>query len=142
MRLLRIRANLHQKTSQIIPQVMWKLSEVYTKLLHYRPLSDGTYQKEQLKQSYLELRLRTSIQLKEELSKSPVLTTPDWTKEFTIQTDVSTTGLGFVLMQKNNEGIDQPMAYGSRKLLPRERNYSTIERETLAIVTGIKYFRT
>ena len=80
--------------------------------------------------------------LKEELTKSPVLMTPDWTKEFTIETDASATGLGFVLMQKNNEGLDHPVAYGSRKLLPRERNYSTIEREALAIVTGIKHFRT
>ncbi len=68
--------------------------------------------------------------------------TPDWTKEFTIQTDASAINLGFFLMQKNNEGIDHPVAYGSRKLLPRERNYSTIEREALAIVTGIKHFRT
>ena len=81
-------------------------------------------------------------QLKEELTKSPVLTIPDWTKEFKIQTDASATGLGFILMQKNNEGIDHPVAYGSRKLLPREINYSTIEREALAIVTGIKHFRT
>ena len=54
--------------------------------------------------------------------------TPDWAKEFTIQTDASATGLGFVLTQKNNEGIDHQVAYGLRKLLPRERNYSTIER--------------
>ena len=40
---------------------MWILLEVHTKLFHYRPPSDGTYQKEQLKQSYLELRLRTSV---------------------------------------------------------------------------------
>ena len=76
------------------------------------------------------------------LTKSPILTTPDWTKVFTIQTDASATGLGFVLMQNNNEGIDHPAAYGSRKLLPREKNYSRIEREALAIVTGIKHFRT
>ena len=76
---------------------MWILSEVHTKLLHYLPPSDGTYQKEELKQSYLEHRLRTSVQLKEVLTKMPVLTTPDWTKVFTIQTDASATGLGFVL---------------------------------------------
>ena len=31
--------------------------------------------------------------------------------------------------------------FGSRKLLPREMNYSAIEREGLAIVEGVKHFR-
>ncbi len=38
--------------------------------------------------------------------------------------------------------MEHPVAYGSKKLLPREQKYSAIEREGLAIVQGIKHFRT
>ena len=38
-------------------------------------------------------------------------------------------------------GDEHPIAYGSRKLLPRETKYSVIEREGLAIVEGVKHFR-
>ena len=38
-------------------------------------------------------------------------------------------------------GDEHPIAYGSRKLLPRETKYLVIEREGLAIVEGVKHFR-
>ena len=40
-------------------------------------------------------------QLKQALTKAPVLITPDWDKPFILQTDVSATGLGYVLSQIN-----------------------------------------
>ena len=76
-------------------------------------------------------------QLKQALTKSPVLITPDWDKPFVLQTDASATGLGYVLSQIKTDGEEHPIAFGSKKLLPREINYSAIERETLAIVKGI-----
>ena len=36
---------------------------------------------------------------------------------------------------------DRPIAYFSRKLLPRERAYLTVEKECLAIVLAIKHFK-
>ena len=49
-------------------------------------------------------------------------------------------GLGTVLLQKGEDGIKHPVAFASRKLLPREGNYSTIEKECLAIVWAIRKF--
>ena len=40
------------------------------------------------------------------------------------------------------KGEEHPIAYASKKLLPSQVNYSAIEREALAIVKGIKHFRT
>ena len=80
--------------------------------------------------------------LKVALTKQPVLTTPDWVRKFVLQTDASATGLGYVLSQGGSDGEEHPITYGSRKLLPREQRYSAIEREALAIVAGVKHFRT
>ena len=66
--------------------------------------------------------------LKNLLCSSPVLQSPDFEKPF-IQTDASDRGLGAVLSQRDDRGSDHPVAYYSRKLLPREERYSTIEKE-------------
>ena len=42
--------------------------------------------------------------------------------------------------QTDDEGIDHPVANFSRKLLPREQKYSTIEKERLAIKLGVQVF--
>ena len=47
--------------------------------------------------------------------------------------------VGAVLSQLK-DGSDQPLAYFSRKLLPREERYSTIEKECLAIRLGAQAF--
>ena len=60
--------------------------------------------------------------LKEALMTKPVLTTPDWTRKFILQTDASATGLGYVLSQKDQNEEEDPVAYGSEKLLPREQS--------------------
>ena len=81
-------------------------------------------------------------QLKKAQTESPVLVTPDWSRSFILQTDTSAYGLGYVLNQLNSKGKEHPIAYASKKLLPSEWNYSTLEREALAIVKGVKHFRT
>lgn len=60
-------------------------------------------------------------------------------KVFILQTNASDRGLGDVLLQ---EDLDQkqPISYISRKLNKAEENYSTIERECLAIVWAIQKF--
>ena len=75
------------------------------------------------------------------LTNYPVLSIPIWGKEFILQTDASNSGIGYVLGQQDDMGDEHPIAYGSRKLLPRETKYLVIEREGLAIVEGVKHFR-
>lgn len=77
--------------------------------------------------------------LKSILSSSPVLRLPDANLTFVLRTDASSKGVGAVLLQYH-VGYPHPVAYASRKLLPRESRYSTIERECLAIIFGILRF--
>ena len=79
--------------------------------------------------------------LKQFLCSAPVLRSPDFTREFVLQTDASDRGVGAVLSQLDDEGNDHPVAFFSRKLLPREEKYSTIEKECLAIKLAVHAFR-
>ena len=58
-----------------------------------------------------------------------------------VQKDASHKGIGAVLSQISSDGKEHPIAYASRKLLPREVKYATVEQECLAIVWALKYFR-
>ncbi|KAL2103518.1 hypothetical protein ACEWY4_000386 [Coilia grayii] len=78
--------------------------------------------------------------LKDSLCREPVLLSPDFNKTFTVQTDASERGLGAVLLQED-DGHLRPVAYISRKLLPRECNYSTVEKECLAIKWALDSFK-
>ena len=75
---------------------------------------------------------RAFIRLKEILCSDPVLQASNFDEVFILQTDASEEGLGAVLSQADHKGQERPVAYISRKLLPRE-TYFTIEKEALAI---------
>ena len=78
--------------------------------------------------------------LKELLCTGPVLVAPDYAKTFILQTDASQRGIGAVLSQEDDTGNDHPVAFYSRKMLPREQNYSATEQEGLAVVDACKHF--
>lgn len=77
--------------------------------------------------------------LKDILTSEPILRGPDFNRPFVVQTDASDVGIGAVLSQEGEEG-DQPVAFFLRKLLPREKNWATMDHKCLAIVEGIKHF--
>eukprot|EP00731_Ephydatia_muelleri_P005837 Em0003g85a len=79
--------------------------------------------------------------LKRHLCTSPVLKCPNFERPFVLQTDASDWGVGAVLSQKDDDDNEHPVAYFSKKLLPRERRYSTIEKECLAIKLATHAFR-
>ena len=80
-------------------------------------------------------------ELKRILCSSAVLRSPDFTRPFILQTDASNRGVGAVLSQRDTNGVEHPVAYFSRKLLPREENYPAIEKECLAIKLATHAFR-
>ena len=83
---------------------------------------------------------RAFEELKASMCRSPVLHSPNFDKPFLLQTDASDRGVGAVLSQQNGDG-DHPVAYFSKKLLPREERYSVIEKECLAVKLAVQTFR-
>lgn len=77
--------------------------------------------------------------LKELLSSPPILKQADHTKPYIVKTDASNYALGAVLVQGEGE-LEHPIEYASRLLTKAERNYSTTEREALAVVWAISKF--
>lgn len=82
------------------------------------------------------------ITLKNKLTQPPVmLAHPDFSKQFILATDASNVVISAVISQKLVSNIDQPIQFASRLLRKSELNYSTIEKELLAIIFGVKVFR-
>ena len=65
---------------------------------------------------------------------------PDFQKQFILMVDASDLGAGVVLMQHDVKGIEHPICYYSRKFDSHQKNYSTIEKETLALVLVLQHF--
>ena len=65
---------------------------------------------------------------------------PNFDEKFLLYVDASSTGIGFALAQIQ-DGKEVVIAYNGRGLNQAERNYTTTEREALALVEGIKKFQ-
>lgn len=94
------------------------------------PLTDLTRKNQPKKVDWGEVQDIAFQQLKKHLMNYPISGLPDWNSEFVLQTDASNYGARAVLLQEVDD-VKHPVAYASRKFLPRETRYSTIEREGL-----------
>ena len=75
------------------------------------------------------------------LTSAPVLSYPDFSRQFILDTDASDTGIGGVLSQVDADGRERVIAYGSRLLTKPERRYCVTRRELLAVVTFTRQYR-
>ena len=49
--------------------------------------------------------------------------------------------LAVVLLQKNNYGLEQPIAFFSKTLRDSELKYNTLEKQAYSLVKALKFFR-
>ena len=75
--------------------------------------------------------------LKHLCSQTPILAYANYTKPFKLHTDASENGLGAVLYQKQDDGMESVIAYVSRTLSKSERNYDAHKLEFLALKWSI-----
>ena len=69
--------------------------------------------------------------LKNQLASDPILKTIDPSKDFVIQTDGSSTGIGYVILQQSDDGILHPVSYGARALTGAQSRYNPAEIELM-----------
>ncbi|CAN6704230.1 unnamed protein product [Malus baccata var. baccata] len=78
--------------------------------------------------------------LKQELTSAPIIMAPDWSLPFELMCDASDYAIGAVLGQRVNK-LPHVIYYASRTLNDAQLNYSTTEKELLAIVFALEKFR-
>ena len=103
------------------------------------PLSDLIRKGQPNKAEWGEAQEKAYQTIKSYLTSEPILCLPDPDKTYFLRTDASNNGIGVVLMQRHDEKLF-PDCYASKKLSSAECNYSTMEKECLVIVWGIKRF--
>ena len=77
---------------------------------------------------------------KQALTDATTLSFPRPGAHLTLSTDASNVAVGAVIEQTVN-GTTKPLGFFSRKLRPAERNYSTFDRELLAVHLAVRHFR-
>lgn len=81
------------------------------------------------------------IRLKKAIMDITQRSQPNFEKEFTLTTDASKDAIGAILSQPDGHGNDRMIYCFSRSMTNAEKNYSVTEKELLAVVKGIAYFR-
>jgi hypothetical protein len=71
---------------------------------------------------------------------APIPVFLDWNKKFHVNVDASSIVLGVVLAQPRAEYIDHPLDFAIKKLSITKINYTTTEREGLAMVYVLQNF--
>ena len=79
--------------------------------------------------------------IKKSLNEAPMLINLDYSKDFLIFFFASSDTMADVLLQKNDVGLEQPIAYFSRALRDAEVRYDIMEKQAYALVKSLKSFR-
>ena len=77
--------------------------------------------------------------LKAALVSAPIIQSPDWSLPFELMCDASDYAVGAVLGQRRDKN-PTVVYYASKTLNDAQRNYTTTEKEMLAVVFGLEKF--
>jgi len=85
------------------------------------------------KQSFEEIKMA--------LTRTPVLTSPKFDRDFIIFSFASEHTVAAVLLQKDDQGCEKPIAFFSKALRDASLKYNIMEKQAFALVKAIKDFR-
>ena len=75
------------------------------------------------------------------VTREAVLAYPNSAKTFILETDASDYGVGAVLEQEDQNALLRPVCFYSKHLSKSQMNYATIQKECLALVLAVRFFR-
>ena len=75
------------------------------------------------------------------ISETTVRSQPDMDKDFIVITDASSTAIGGILAQKDDEGNEKMIYAFSKAMDKAQLNYSVTDKELLALVKTVEHFR-
>jgi hypothetical protein len=81
------------------------------------------------------------VRIKRALTEAPVLVSPDYSKDFLIFSFAYYDTIAAVLLQKNDQGKEQPISFFSKALRDAELRYDIMEKQAYALVKSLKDFR-
>jgi hypothetical protein len=88
-------------------------------------------------------KAKSSFQrVKKSIGEAPVLVSPDYSKDFLIFSFSSEYTIAAVLLQKNDEGFEQPIFFFSKSLRDAELKYDILEKQAYSMVKALKDFQT
>jgi hypothetical protein len=80
--------------------------------------------------------------IKRVISEAPILASLDYLKDFLILSFASEHTIATVLLQKNEEGFEQPISFFSKSLRDTKLKYDIMEKQAYVMVKALKDFRT
>ena len=80
-------------------------------------------------------------EIKNALTKAHVLISPDFEKDFLIYSFAFEHTIVGVLLQKNEDGYEQPISFFNKTLRDAPLKYSILEKWTFALIKALKYFK-
>ena len=80
-------------------------------------------------------------EIKTTLTKAPILISPNFEKDFQIYSFASERTIVGVLLQKNEEGFEQPIAFYSKTLRDAPLKYNILEKKAFSMIKALKDFR-
>nr|GEZ43715.1 reverse transcriptase domain-containing protein [Tanacetum cinerariifolium] len=107
--------------------------------IDYRKLNEAT-RKDHFPLPFMDQMLEPFKTLKDKLTEAPILIAPNWDQLFELMCDASDFAEGAVLGQRIKKHF-QPIHYASKIMNQAEANYTTTEKEMLAVVYAFEKFR-
>jgi len=89
---------------------------------------------------WTEAARRSFEAIKRAIMEAPTLISLDYTKEFYIFSFSSYDTLAAVLLQKNGERVEHPVAFFSKTLRDDKLRYDLIEKQAYALIKSLKAF--
>ncbi|GKC10926.1 reverse transcriptase domain-containing protein [Tanacetum coccineum] len=105
-----------------------KISRLITKLLQKDAVFD-----------FNEECIKAFETLKEKLTNAPIMVSPNWSQPFELMCDTSDFSIGFVLGQHEGKHF-RPIHFASKTLNNAQKNYTSTEKELLAVVFAFDKF--